>query len=44
MLITHFKRVLITLAIVVTFFIANANAIAIADPLKIATWNKLKRT
>ncbi|MGK7894411.1 MAG: endonuclease/exonuclease/phosphatase family protein [Xenococcus sp. (in: cyanobacteria)] len=39
MLKTHFRRFVITLVIVVTFFLANANVIAIADTLKIATWN-----
>ncbi len=33
------RRILITFALVMAFFISNANAIAIAEPLKIATWN-----
>lgn len=39
MFITRFRRVLISFAIVMAFFLANANAIALAEPLKIATWN-----
>lgn len=39
MFITCFRRILITFAMVMVFFIANANAMAIAEPLKIAAWN-----
>ena len=37
MLINHLRGFLVALTIVMTFFLANANAIA--DTLKIATWN-----
>ncbi len=39
MFIIRLRRVLITFAIVMAFFMANANAVALAEPLKIATWN-----
>ena len=39
MFITYFFKVLITFAIVMAFFLVNANAMALAEPLKIGTWN-----
>ncbi len=39
MFITRLRTVLVILAVVMLFFIANVNAIALAEPLKLATWN-----
>lgn len=39
MFITHLRRVLIIFALVMAFSMANVNAIVLAEPLKIATWN-----
>ena len=39
MFFTRLRRTLIVFAVVMAFFMTNANAMAIAEPLKIAAWN-----